>query len=188
MLTLCLLAAMAAFTWPALENSFASQRLRAGANRVRAQWIRARTEAMNSDATYLFRYTLGGSQFCIESRPDPDAIAEQSFGDGSGGGSGLPDPSLLPRKLQGTLPDGVTFAASQITPDTRAATVAAESDLGSQAAPNELEPILFFPDGTTSTAQLRLKNDRGRCIDLSLRGLTGVATVSDVFLAEQQMP
>ena len=36
------------------------------------------------------------------------------------------------------------------------------------------------PDGTTSDASLVLQNDKGQTVRVTLRGLTGVATMSDV--------
>jgi len=48
------------------------------------------------------------------------------------------------------------------------------------------EPIFFYPDGTTSNAQLLLKNKQGRMVELFLRGLTGIVTVSDVTAAGGQ--
>ena len=41
-------------------------------------------------------------------------------------------------------------------------------------------PIFFYPDGTTSAAAVLLKNDRGRCIEVRLRGLTGIAKISEM--------
>ena len=48
--------------------------------------------------------------------------------------------------------------------------------------------ILFHPDGTTSDARLVLKNDRGRAMELSLRGLTGTVTVGEMLDIEQLLP
>ncbi len=39
-------------------------------------------------------------------------------------------------------------------------------------------PIFFYPDGTTSAVALLLKNDRGQCMEVRLRGLTGLARIS----------
>jgi hypothetical protein len=41
-------------------------------------------------------------------------------------------------------------------------------------------PILFKPDGTTSDASVVLQNDRGETIRVTLRGLTGIASASEV--------
>ena len=42
-------------------------------------------------------------------------------------------------------------------------------------------PIFFYPDGTTSTAAILLKNESGRCIEVRLRGLTGSGTVMRIM-------
>jgi len=41
-------------------------------------------------------------------------------------------------------------------------------------------PIFFYPDGSTSTAAVLLKNEAGRCIEARLRGLTGTGTVTGI--------
>ena len=43
-------------------------------------------------------------------------------------------------------------------------------------------PIFFYPDGSTTTAAMLLKNESGRCIEVRLRGLTGTTTVTDITL------
>ena len=46
-------------------------------------------------------------------------------------------------------------------------------------------PIFFYPDGTSSTARLFVKNQRERYVKLTLRGLTGVVYVSGLLSGEQ---
>ena len=43
-------------------------------------------------------------------------------------------------------------------------------------------PILFFPDGSSSTAAILLKNEAGRCIEVRLRGLTGTSMVTEITM------
>jgi hypothetical protein len=45
-------------------------------------------------------------------------------------------------------------------------------------------PIFFYPDGTTSAAALLLKNRHGNCIEIRLRGLTGIAKINEINSAE----
>jgi hypothetical protein len=45
-------------------------------------------------------------------------------------------------------------------------------------------PIFFYPDGTTSAAALLLKNNRGHCIEIRLRGLTGIAKINEMNSTE----
>lgn len=40
-------------------------------------------------------------------------------------------------------------------------------------------PIFFYPDGSTSTAAILLKNKVGSCIEVRLRGLTGTGTLTE---------
>lgn len=44
-------------------------------------------------------------------------------------------------------------------------------------------PIFFYPDGSTSTAAILLKNEAGRCIEVRLRGLTGTGTATRITTA-----
>jgi hypothetical protein len=48
--------------------------------------------------------------------------------------------------------------------------------------------VFFYPDGTTSNAVVQLQNDRGRFVELTLRGMTGVVTIGEVALAEDRRP
>ena len=45
-------------------------------------------------------------------------------------------------------------------------------------------PIFFFPDGTTSTAAVLLKNDRDKCVEIRLRGLTGTGMICETTSVE----
>jgi hypothetical protein len=47
------------------------------------------------------------------------------------------------------------------------------------------QPIFFYPDGTTSSVRLWLRNKDGRMIELYLRGLTGVVKVGNVTTTAQ---
>ncbi len=101
---------------------------------------------------------------------------------------------------------GTVFAADVLTiPDERAAfylglTTAGESSVEENTSESEevarqetrlgetsssdggiwSTPIFFYPDGTTSTAAVLLKNSRDKCIEIRLRGLTGTGTVSEM--------
>jgi Tfp pilus assembly protein FimT len=100
-----------------------------------------------------------------------------------------------------TLPKDIVFVGSQTVVDTRAAAVT--SDMAAAGNPmmdslnagnlaqlgaNWSEPIFFYPDGTTSSARLVLRNKEGRTIELVMRGLTGVVKVGTVMPAMQGNP
>jgi prepilin-type N-terminal cleavage/methylation domain-containing protein len=187
LLTLFVLVVLAALTWPALANSFARYRLRAAADQVRAQWVSARVKAMQTDSVQIFRYTPGGNEYSVQRRNVMEAVVDPSTGDSTGVTGDTPDPAPGSATKE-TLPDGITFAGSETAPDTRAATVDTSADQSPTSAPDWADPVLFYPDGTTSTARLVLRSDRGLGLELSLRGLTGVVTVGEIITTQEGLP
>jgi prepilin-type N-terminal cleavage/methylation domain-containing protein len=111
----------------------------------------------------------------------------------SAGFGTLSDPwqqELLGQVRQRELPTGVRFLGADVQFDQRSmiqlnqtadptafgpATAGFGPDLTS--AQQWGMPIFFFPDGTTSTAQLVLMNDHQEAMRVYLRGLTGLARV-----------
>jgi hypothetical protein len=61
----------------------------------------------------------------------------------------------------------------------------AESQLPSDSSSSDAAPpVLFYPDGSASEAVVTISDKTGRSIPVSLRGLTGVARMGDVFTGE----
>lgn len=119
----------------------------------------------------------------------------------------LRDPSLATEDSGArfvTLPDGVTFSDGLAVPDERTAyvlgSVLEDTESGSVSLEQQqimdrdgrygettgrdgqtwAAPIFFFPDGTTSTAAVLLKNEHERCLEVRLRGLTGGTKVGEM--------
>jgi len=150
---LCMLAAMAALAAPALDRPFANQRLVKTADLIRAEWARLRVEAIESGCIRVFRCSIGTDQYRLESLNI----------DGS-------DTSISPAER--TLPKGVVFGGLSI------GGLAAGATEGGWT-----EPVLFYPDGTSSNAVATLANRVDRTIEVNLRGLTGVAIVGVIHSA-----
>jgi len=66
LLVLAVLVAVAAMAWPAMVGPLETQRLRAGAEMVRVQWMRARVKAIETGRTYVFRFAPNGQSCVIE--------------------------------------------------------------------------------------------------------------------------
>jgi hypothetical protein len=200
LLVLCLLVILAAFSWPALERPMASQRLRAAASAVRAEWSRARVKAMSSGQTVQFRYAPNGNQYSIELTADaalsPDLLSAGELDDYPGD---VQNELAAAEGPQLKLPEGVTFVCGETAGEALAGAAALETELwaseGTALGDTALgdiawedtgwsEPILFYPDGTSSDARLVLKNEHNCRVELSLRGLTGVVTLGDVYAAD----
>ena len=188
LLTLCLLVMLAALTWPALSRPLANQRLRSGADQVRTEWARARVAAISSGRVYAFRYApdsdrysvrpFDSSEFCMEGQGTEGTTALEG---GAGGTTGFSS------REQG-LPEGVLFAAGEKLPEANVAPLAADSTPATEDGLAWAEPILFHPDGTTSTAQVRLVNEHGSTVDVSLRGLTGLSTAGRLARGGEAVP
>ena len=187
-LTLCLLVVIAALAVPALDKPFANQRLRTAADKVRVAWCRARVDAIRTGRVHAFRYAVEGDRYCCEPLAEP-SVFDEPFAPVEAVAT---DPVVAVQPAEEKLPEGITFVASETLADTREMMFATDTQTSGQAsgqAPLEIgsawsAPILFYPDGTSSTAVLRLKNDSNRCVDLELRGLTGVVKVGELFSDE----
>lgn len=92
------------------------------------------------------------------------------------------------------LPDLVVFNAAQVQATARSSTIdraasaAGGAGLGATGAPGDAgaalgewsQPILFYPDGTTSTALVTLGREEVGRVAIRLRGLTGETRISEV--------
>jgi Tfp pilus assembly protein FimT len=201
LLTLVLLVAMASLLWPALEKPFAAQRLRKSGDQLRAAWTSARVQAMSTGLVQAFRYQPGSGEYSVAVWE----CQETDSGDGAAAEAPA-DFSALPyvagpaaQTPVGKLPDRIQFLADEIAEDARAqhlqgggsvtvlnntssirpANGAGGDGDGAAGANGQplSTPILFYPDGTTSTARVLLENEHGRKLIVELRGLTGVATL-----------
>jgi Tfp pilus assembly protein FimT len=199
LLTLCLLVILASLTWPALGRPMATQRLRAAVDQVRTEWVHARVKAMSSGQPHTFRYTLDGDSYLLEAEANEDDVSETTSANPTNTAGQDSGDSADSRSQHHRLPDKIRFitgqAAGQSGTQSAASGVqstafgsqspaasAASSAAGDSASLSQ--PIFFYADGTSSDAQVSLRNEYGQTVALSLRGLTGVVLVSEVRSAE----
>ena len=141
---------------------------------------------MSSGETGVFRFALQSGRYVIERQAGPEYVADEDAaiaGDREGS-----EAEGVIECTERTLPERVTFASGETAYDARAEGLASDT----QDLPNSdyglSDPILFYPDGTTSTAVVVLANEYDRTIEISLRGLTGVATVGKVQSGGENLP
>lgn len=185
MLVLVLLVVVGSLAAPLFEGSFSSLRLRSGTDQVLASWSQARTHAIEAGIIYQFRFKPAGNTYRLE----PWSIDEDS------------DALLIDRAeirtdvsndeaeietwtLEETLPEQIVFgSAESVSSDglgERQVTRLDQDRMSHWSA-----PILFFPDGTTSSASLLLKNSKNVFQRATLRSLTGVGRASDLLSREE---
>ncbi len=203
MLVMAIMVTIATLSLRFTSGVIANYRIRQSADDIRAEWTRLRVKAMEDGYIYCFRFSHGDNQYRVDrvldaqftakfDEPnrsnysddpiwdktlDPDELSRDDYF--------LPDPETEPGQSpvslshKTELPKKCFFADSYVKPDARGRYYEG-TDNYSFGSGNWSKPVLFYPDGTTSTATILIKNDQPRCIELHLRGLTGAVAVSGV--------
>ncbi len=197
-LVLALLMIVAALVMPPVVGSFGGQNLKDSAFLLQSELLRARTTAMRSGQTQIFRYEISGRMAEIEALEAGVKYVIQPWRDLSDLVNASPETiqqdSSTNATIQsvdeittGELPEGIAFVSSSVVSDTRSTEVERKMHERATSATIWSQPILFYPDGRSSTAQVVLGNQRDQFIVIELRGLTGLAKVSDL-LAGNEVP
>ena len=116
---------------------------------------------MRSGQTQVFRFDYGVNTYVVALWETGDTSTEVS------------DDISVAQKT-GHLPGDAVFYAGEKVVDSRTQQIEGS---GGQTAPQ----IFFYPDGTTSTAQVLLSNGDQRFLRVELRGLTGIARAGEVM-------
>ncbi|MCA9144168.1 MAG: hypothetical protein H6823_08390 [Planctomycetaceae bacterium] len=191
LLVLGLLVVIAALAMPSVNRPLETYRLRKSADLIRAEWAKARAKAMETGRTYVFRYEPEADGYMVEPwYSDEDYLESSTMTGAAAMGTPIvaPPPQLFDDATSATmkhLPEEIVFAAGETTQDARDLLAVQGTDALVNQNASMSAPVFFYPDGTSSTARLFIKNPRDRYIKLSLRGLTGVVYVSDLLSGEQ---
>jgi type II secretory pathway pseudopilin PulG len=191
LLVLALIVAVASLTLPALRQSMENQRLRKSADTIRAEWSRARNTAMRTGRIQVFRFQIGGPQYMVEPWYTGDDYLEAAGPSASPDGLPLGQAGATATTSAGAapinkqLPDGILFVGADTSSDNRALNI--EQSLSSSPQLDMIwsPPILFYPNGETSTAQVTMSNARQQYIQVQLRGLTGIAQATDLMSPQE---
>ena len=182
MLVMALLVAVAALAIPALQVSLKSQRIRSGGEQVRILMSKARVRAMKSGSVHALYVEPGGRLCQVEPWITADVEIEAAPAE-AGAGDIYASSDLM--NVQEQLPEDVIFYAAEAMADSRSLMTQQDASGGGTLGAVS-PPILFYPDGTTSTAQVTITDGEGTFIVVSLRGLTGIARMTDL-LGEQEL-
>jgi hypothetical protein len=170
---LAILVAIAAITAPAMQGTLSRSALTAASAIVREAFAKGRLAAVQTGKAQVFRFEQKGARYQLIdldalSLPENSSLPPEDKDDDY-------SPSDMLRLHLTRLPDKVTFAAGNVSTSNQVAAM-----FGSPNDNMWSPPVLFNPDGTTSDASVLLQNDRGQTIRVTLRGLTGIASASDV--------
>lgn len=194
LLVMSLLVMLGAIVAPSFQATFEMQRVRQGGELVRIAFNKARIAAMKSGQIQMFRYTAETGTYQVMpyfSQQDwLEADAAHAVGGSMSGANqqltNATQASDAQRSQPRELPEGVVFGQSNVETDLRSYEI--QQQLQGQGTTGALEapPVLFYPDGTTSDARIILTNESQRLYVLvTLRSLTGIATVSKLLNADE---
>jgi type II secretory pathway pseudopilin PulG len=201
LLVLGLLVMLAAIAWPSLSRPLDTIRLREGARGVCNELARARLRAIETGNVLVLRYESGGKRYEILTRTAAidgnDAPASDD--DGLLGTSRRwPAGAFVP--VRGTLPENVRFVGAGNAGDEQAFVGQSLADGGDDDADDmafdsmseELSGgvdggavVYFYPDGTARDATIRLANQKGASIEITLRGMTGTTRLGPMVEPEE---
>lgn len=211
LLVLAVMVAVGAIAIPGIFGVLANRQLARGGSGLRVAMVQARLEAMRTGRTQVMRFEIGGSRFQVVPHYDATDVTEAGDMIGSGtavatGGVAIPvlpgSANLAPQVPEEAgprdmlsvasddeqLPEMVLFSDAQVQATARSSTIDHTSSgplaSGASAAgpgPGWSQPILFYADGTTSTAAVTLSREAVGQIVVRLRGLTGETMVSEIL-------
>lgn len=162
LIVLAILAALSALIQPSVRGVLDKSRLSAAAGQVQAALAKSRALAIREGVPVWFRFETGGQQWWIErdstAQPLTDSLAAspimapqpESTVDDTATHQG----SSVVILRSGQLPEGVVF------PD---------------SAAGHSERVCYSPTGRTTSGSLRLTGQRQFVVELTIRGLTGLA-------------
>lgn len=188
LLVLALLAGMAALVVPSFSGLLADRGLARAGDQLRVAMMQARLSAMRSGRTYMMQFRQGSGEMRTLPWVDMNDMTEAADQTGSssalltggtlvGGTMRAVDMEAETRNAE--LPAATTIAEVNIQSSPRSFLI--ETQMQAQASNDWGQPILFYPDGSTSTAAVAMQSDQVGRVVVLLRGLTGEPSVTDIF-------
>lgn len=181
LLALAILVAMAALAAPAVNRSWERYRVKLAGDQLRAAFTHAHVEAMRKGQIQVVRFEMGGNRYYLQPWMAGDEVINASAEEALQQ-TQMQVETGAPQEQQ--LPEDVTFAAASAEFDTRAIEIEEVAAQQQGMTVQWSQPILFYPDGTSSSATVAVANKRGQAVQVRLRKLTGLTTVSDVTTLE----
>jgi len=186
LLTMTVLAAIAAVSIPHVGLLLGDRRLVRAGEQVRIEMTRLRVDAMRQGRVMMIEAIHGGNSIRIrpfQSVADATEAVDQT-GSQSALLSGAKQGTMITVATDSTerlveLPVEVSVKSVGVVSAARALEIE-RSSISDQAG-RWSRPILFYPDGSTSSAVVVLKHESFGQLTVRLRGITGEATVGEVM-------
>ena len=167
LLVVAVIAILAALSVPLWRNMLESEKVTRSGDIIRAEIGATRVNAIRESTEFVFCYIPETGQFWNEPLSDSTSPV---LVDAPYRKTGLPPSN--------SLPEGVTFVQGEVQETTRS--MDAEEDSGTAT---NCTRIIFYPDGSAQNASVKVTNESGDMIQVTVRGVTGTTSASG-FLAE----
>ena len=185
LLALAVIAAVASVAIPHLGLLLGDRRLARAGQQVQIEMNRLRVDAMRQGRVLMFAADTGGNTLRIRpfySVADATEALDQTGSQsalltGASQGNTIAQPIEQTERLV-ELPSGVVVESVRVVSAARGSEI--EQLTSSDQADGWSRPILFYPDGSTSTAVVMLRHTTYGSIAVKLRGITGEANVGEV--------
>jgi prepilin-type N-terminal cleavage/methylation domain-containing protein len=188
LLTLAILVTLAAMIVPAFGNLLADRQIARAGDQLRVEMMHARLSAMRSGRTYLLQMRLGSNEIRIRPWVDMNDMTESL--DQTGGSSALlmggtvmggamQNVDVEQDTRQVELPEVVTVSDVRVASSPRSYMI--EMQTQGESGDGWSQPILFYPDGSTSMAAATIDSEGVGRVIVTLRSLTGEVSVTDVL-------
>jgi len=196
MLVMAILVILASIAVPILGNVLDRQKLRGAAEELRLAWDTARLKALRTGQIQVFHCQIETGSYSIQPLVLHDDV--NNVGEGatlmSGGvavetattNSGMTTTAADGQEFATrSLDESVLFVSCQVANDPRAFSLAQSGQSASVSLTNVAQSVLFYPDGSTSTAETVIKNQHGDSTGVQIRGLTGHSRVLSVSFGNE---
>lgn len=194
-LVLIILVTLAAIAFPTLDAMVTSRRLQQSAERLQNELLEARVNAMRTGQAQVFRATINGNTYTIEPWLSGNENSDASAGATLMTAGGVVETertsngqvaltNAISDENAKQLENDVQFMGVETLVDARNALEIQKSGetvplagVGTTAAGGISSPLLVYPDGSSTTAQVILADSRGRRMAIQLRGVTGRSSI-----------
>gem|GEM_PF-344815 len=181
MIVVAIILAVTSIVAPGMMERVRSARVEEAADAVSTMLANARTQAIDTGVDYHFRFELNGQ--CFVAIP---AEVDVSIGNSNNSDSETAEFSYT----AGNLPTTIFLRYSQ-NDESGSETLKGPAfgklaNAGEMASKNWSMPILFRFDGSSENKTFRVMDEDQRSCDVSVRGLTGAISTSNVFIMEKE--
>lgn len=203
LLSLVVFAAIASIALPGASVLLADRRIVRGGDQLRTEMVRARVDAMRSGRVMMIEAAIDGSTFRV--RPFFSATDAVESNDGAASTSALLTGAEQAATQAIVVDDSATrqfqiyetlkVTSVQVVSAARAMEISQSSSMFAQPTASQSsaassasqqsdaawsQPILFYPDGTTSTAAVTIADEPFGKVTVKLRGVNGDVSVTEV--------